>query len=1550
MLRESGGRARSILARLRATLPGLMVVCLLAANGTAEGGEGRSSETDSTSRPRSARLPTAEAPFATAGDAAHAISLKLSSSTITGAGAISTSQLRRRLSTLPDRPDGLVRRLVAIPRCDGTRIDTVRLLGHNLDVVLKGTDATRLVWIERTAWIRDQLVALVAIDLAAAEASAGTTGPDFSIQFTLVPENPRGPASRNAGPFTRVCERTVLNYSPADDEAAEWSPPSPWSRESRQGLVAYCRSVEECADLGADVLFLVAEQLGSSPAIFAFATHHADYLGLNVAIVSTSSLPDLTPDAIQAFIQDLYDSQSAEHFRDGHLGFVLLIGDAYADDNETVMIPAYGGYGGTEVASDHYYACVSGDDDFEDVMLGRFSVGNLLELAAALSKSAAYEPMTPEEEWYKRVLLVAGLFYTVKDDYVALFDEYDELIPDEYQVDRIYRHDFGTDEACALEVVSSFNNGYLLVNYAGDGWISTWDHTMSTAHIELMDNAERLPIVLSMACMTGWFDNTTEVDADGSYDCLAEQLVNSPSRGAVACLAAPRASDGGIFRTITKKLYQAIFEENCIFIGEMMAVAKLLHLEDEGDVAYARHFNLFGDPTLIFAWDAPPEGQPDLALKPHEATWTPADPSVGDDVTVSVTVHNQSKDAADAVLVRLSVSSLHGSEDYDAVIPHIDPWATVPVDFLMASPPAGQHDIDIAVDPDGSIAEIDETNNTISDWFYVYPGLEGFPVELGQNIGAPCLAYLDGHGTEILVPDETGGLWAIAPDGSVTWQSSPSAGPVDYGPEIAAASGDLDGDGAPEVIGLKRMGVIVVDGNGEEVWVANTDDPVGYPALADADRDGDLDVIVSTRGFFGGPSHITALDEDGDEIWSVAVPEDKDVTTCPAVGDFDLDGNVDVAYGTSLGTVTAFSCAVPPAPLWGPLQLCDGRISSLALADTDGDGWLEVVVGGEKLYVLNSEDGSLSSGGLELGGDIVSLAAGDTDGDGYPEVIAGTSAATIHLVDGGAEVWSVELSGIPGSSAAVADIDANGDSEILVGTQAGYLHVLDCDGDDVITPAPIDGGASTPFVADLTADGCSEVIVCSPGGAVHALSFAGDPAGGLDWAGLGARATRTGVHKQPLHGEIEADLLLAGDFVVTDDVIVSASAALELAPETTLEFCAAGEPALKIFGTLTALGAPAREIDFRSLKADARGLWGGVALEPGATATLRRCRISGARTGVAAQQASAAIDDCEIEGNFTNASFESSLLEAHGVSFSRADSLGLYIDGGSGTVSCCLIESNARAGLECRSTSGYTFVGSTFTGTLAGDGAGFYHNANVVVDSCTFAANAGHGAYVNTSSPSFQNCSFTGNNLNGIHATRLSLPAVGRCTISGNAVGVYCEGGSWPNLGDGINPASGFNSILGNYVAAAANYTSEYAPISAKMNWWGGTPPPDKLFIGRVAYVPYLMCPPSGLRPLPGLDEHAHAFGLEQNAPNPFNATTSITFHVPDGGGLVELSVYDPSGRLVATLLRNRCAPGTYTVVWDGRDDAGKDVASGVYYARMSAAGFSSTRKLLLLK
>lgn len=98
------------------------------------------------------------------------------------------------------------------------------------------------------------------------------------------------------------------------------------------------------------------------------------------------------------------------------------------------------------------------------------------------------------------------------------------------------------------------------------------------------------------------------------------------------------------------------------------------------------------------------------------------------------------------------------------------------------------------------------------------------------------------------------------------------------------------------------------------------------------------------------------------------------------------------------------------------------------------------------------------------------------------------------------------------------------------------------------------------------------------------------------------------------------------------------------------------------------------------------------------------------------------------------------------------------------------------------------------------------------------------------------------------------------------------------------------------------------------------------------------------------IDGTPATYRLEQNYPNPFNPSTRLTFSLPQREA-VDLAIYDVHGRLVKTLVEyQEHTPGTYVVDWDGTNNDGQRVASGVYFSRMQAGTYSTTKKLSLVK
>lgn len=90
-------------------------------------------------------------------------------------------------------------------------------------------------------------------------------------------------------------------------------------------------------------------------------------------------------------------------------------------------------------------------------------------------------------------------------------------------------------------------------------------------------------------------------------------------------------------------------------------------------------------------------------------------------------------------------------------------------------------------------------------------------------------------------------------------------------------------------------------------------------------------------------------------------------------------------------------------------------------------------------------------------------------------------------------------------------------------------------------------------------------------------------------------------------------------------------------------------------------------------------------------------------------------------------------------------------------------------------------------------------------------------------------------------------------------------------------------------------------------------------------------------------------FKIYQNYPNPFNPTTKIKY-VVDKHGFVKLFIFNTLGQIIRTLIFNFHSPGTYTAIWDGKNDLGKEVSCGTYYYSIQMDNINHIRKMILLR
>jgi hypothetical protein len=92
------------------------------------------------------------------------------------------------------------------------------------------------------------------------------------------------------------------------------------------------------------------------------------------------------------------------------------------------------------------------------------------------------------------------------------------------------------------------------------------------------------------------------------------------------------------------------------------------------------------------------------------------------------------------------------------------------------------------------------------------------------------------------------------------------------------------------------------------------------------------------------------------------------------------------------------------------------------------------------------------------------------------------------------------------------------------------------------------------------------------------------------------------------------------------------------------------------------------------------------------------------------------------------------------------------------------------------------------------------------------------------------------------------------------------------------------------------------------------------------------------------IEETAVSYSLAQNFPNPFNPTTNISFSIPKEG-LVKISIYDITGRVVTELVNENLAAGKYNTTWDA-----SKYSSGVYFYKIQAGEFTEMKKMTLIK
>ncbi|MBI2502242.1 MAG: right-handed parallel beta-helix repeat-containing protein [Candidatus Latescibacteria bacterium] len=284
---------------------------------------------------------------------------------------------------------------------------------------------------------------------------------------------------------------------------------------------------------------------------------------------------------------------------------------------------------------------------------------------------------------------------------------------------------------------------------------------------------------------------------------------------------------------------------------------------------------------------------------------------------------------------------------------------------------------------------------------------------------------------------------------------------------------------------------------------------------------------------------------------------------------------------------------------------------------------------------------------------------------------------------------------------------------------------------------------------------------------------------------------------------------------------------------------------------------------------------------------------------------------------------------------------------------------NQHEGLRARGLERLTFEQVRVERNL-GDGAVVAAVPLVEVWTTTFADNIGTGLVLSeASSGAIEMSHFLDNaglRLEGI--TRLfvrtstfadagvgfeslaSSPQVEGNTFQHNLTALKASGAQVPTLTR--------NTFLDNRVAVE-NLSGLALP--AQGNYWGTTDSTAiaALFRGQVDWQPFLDAAPGQTAVEEERASLPERFVLHPAFPNPFNAQTTFRFELPRDSRAA-LTIYDPLGRPLRRLVDTSLPAGVYTYAWDGRDDQGRQVASGVYLCRLEAGEFGAVERLALVR
>lgn len=330
--------------------------------------------------------------------------------------------------------------------------------------------------------------------------------------------------------------------------------------------------------------------------------------GLRTAFVSIDDIYNYfsagirDPESIRTFLQYLFSISGANPPR-----YLLLGGDTSHDldkkNRSRNIVPTHlsriPGWG--PAADDGYFATVWGDDNFPDLLVGRFPAQDKNQMRFMVEKTIRYTKTPQRGFWRDNMLMLGG----GETDFTRFNEEsINDVIRHKMNITRIDADSgslFYKDGTAASKIIADkINSGVFLINFNGHGGGNIWSDNNFFGYKDLTrlyngqwGNSGHLPLVLSFTCLTGFFESV-------SYRSLGEEFLRNSPHGCIAFYGASAYTSMKGNLIMNKLMLETAFAGETETVGELIDYCEMSMIVRYGFqyLPLIRQYNLLGDPAI----------------------------------------------------------------------------------------------------------------------------------------------------------------------------------------------------------------------------------------------------------------------------------------------------------------------------------------------------------------------------------------------------------------------------------------------------------------------------------------------------------------------------------------------------------------------------------------------------------------------------------------------------------------------------------------------------------------------------------------------------------------------------------------------------------------------------------------------------------------------------------------------------------------------------------------------------------------------------------------